>query len=360
MHRTFESPSRYVQGTGALGEIGRLTRQHGDSTLVIADSEVWDIVGEMIQSSFDEINGTFQHALFNGECTMEEINRLVEVTSESGVEVVVGVGGGKTIDTAKSVCARTDVSLGSVPTIASTDSPTSSLSIVYRKDGVWDTAEQHGFHPEFVLVDSQIIVQAPTRWFISGIGDALATWYEAKTAWESGGTTVFRDHPTYTGKALAEACYRLLQDHAEGAVRAVEADVITESVEAVIEAIILLSGLGFENGGLAAAHAVHDGLTSLSSASGTTHGEKVTIGLLTQLLLEGKSDDIILELISFARRIGLPVSLADIDVTSPTREELLQVGRIACDPDGPMENEPIDISPERVADALLALDSIVE
>lgn len=360
MPRTFASPARYVQEAGGLAEIGRLTMQHGDSALVVADGDVWDIVGDSIQSSFDEVTGEFQHARFGGECTTDEITRLAEVASESGVEVVVGVGGGKTIDTAKSVCVRTGVSLGSVPTVASTDSPTSSLSIVYGKDGAWETVEQHGFHPEFVLVDSQIIARAPTRWFISGIGDALATWYEAKTTWESGGTTVFGGRPTYTGRALAETCHRLLREHAEGAVSAVKADVVTESVEAVTEAIILLSGLGFENGGLAAAHAVHDGLTSLPAASRATHGEKVMIGLLTQLVLEGKSDDTILDLMSFANTVGLPVSLTGIGVTSPTREDLLQVGRIACDSSGSMENEPIEISPERVADALLAVDSFEE
>lgn len=358
MPRTFASPARYTQGPGALEELGRLTTQHGNSALVIADSDVWDIVGDAIESSFDAVTGTFEQTVFGGECTTDEIDRLTEIAGEVDAEVVVGLGGGKTIDTAKSVCAHTGATLGSVPTVASTDSPTSSLSIVYGEDGVWKAAEQHEFHPAFVLVDSQVIARAPTRWFVSGIGDALATWYEAKTTWDSGGTTVFGDRPTYTGMALAETCHGLLRDHAEGAVRAVEVGAVTESVEAVIEATVLLSGLGFENGGLAAAHAVHDGLTSLSTASGVTHGEKVTVGLLTQLVLEGKADETVLDFVSFARTVGLPVTLADLGVASPSRAELLQVGRIACDSASSMTNEPVEISPERVADALLVVDSL--
>jgi glycerol dehydrogenase len=360
MSRTFASPARYVQGAGMLDEIGRLTMQYGDSALLIADDEVWDIVGNRIEASFDEVDGTYQHNVFRGKCTTDEIDRLTAIANKSDAEIVLGIGGGKAIDTAKSVCARTGLTLGSVPTVASTDAPTSSLSIVYGTDGAWEAAEQHRFHPEFVLVDSRTIAQAPTRWFVSGIGDALATWYEAKTTWESGGTTVFDDRPTYAGKALAETCYRLLRDHAEGAVGAVEANVVTESVEAVIEAIILLSGLGFENGGLAAAHAVHDGLTSLPDAAEATHGEKVMVGLLTQMMLEGASDQSILELVSFGRTVGLPVSLTDIGVTSPTREDLLQVGHVACDTAGPMGNEVGEVTPERVADALVAVDSFVK
>ncbi len=360
MPRIFASPARYIQESGAMDALGRLTTRQGNSALVVADADVWAVVGDSIRSSFDDVSGTFRHALFGGECTMDEIDRLTDVATESGVDVVVGVGGGKSIDTAKSVSRRVGTPLGSVPTVASTDSPTSSLSIVYGAGGAFERAEMHEFHPEFVLVDTHVIARAPTRWFVSGIGDALATWYEARTVWESGGTTVFGGRPTYAGRALARECHRLLREHAEAAVEGVERGVVTESVEAVTESIVLLSGLGFENGGLAAAHAIHDGLTGLPTASEATHGEKVMIGLLAQLVLEGKPEETILDLVSFANTVGLPVSLEAFDGGTPPREELLQVGRIACGAPGPMENEPTEFSPEDVADALSALDSLGE
>ena len=230
---------------------------------MIADDTVWELISETVETSFGSTDGTFDRARFRGECSTAEIDRLTDAAAEAGSDVVVGIGGGKSLDTAKSVAARLDLPVGSVPTVASNDSPTSSISIIYGDDGALADAEQHGRHPEFVFVDTAVIAQAPTRWFVSGIGDALATWYEAKTTWESGGTTVLDDRPTYPGRALARTCHRLLREHAEGAVRAVETGSVTESVEAVTEAIVLLSGLGFENGGLAVAHAIHDGLTTL-------------------------------------------------------------------------------------------------
>jgi glycerol dehydrogenase len=358
MSRIFASPARYIQEAGAIGELGRLTMQHGSSTLLVVDSEVWAAIGDSVRSSFGDVTGTFQRAQFAGECTLDEIDRLTAIARESDVDVVVGAGGGKAIDTAKSVSRRVGAPLGSVPTVASTDSPTSSLSVIYEADGTFAEAETHGVHPEFVLVDTRVVARAPTRWFVSGIGDALATWYEARATWESGGTTVFEGRPTYAGRALAAESHRLLREHAEAAVDAVETGTVTEAVEAVTEAIILLSGLGFENGGLAAAHAIHDGLTTLPAASGATHGEKVTVGLLAQLILEDASDDLILDLVSFADAVGLPACLEDIGVTAPTREDLLQVGRIACAASGPMANEPTDVSPADVAAALSALDSL--
>jgi glycerol dehydrogenase len=336
--------------------VGDETVQHGNSAFVIADDTVWELIAETVEESFEATAGTVDRARFDGECCAAEIDRLTDAATNAGADVIVGIGGGKALDTAKSVAARRELPVGSVPTVASNDSPTSSISIIYGEDGAFVDAEQHHHHPAFVLVDTAVIAAAPTHWFVSGIGDALATWYEAKTTWESGGTTVFDDRPTYMGRALAETCHQLLREHAEGAVRAVESGSVTESVEAVTEAVILLSGLGFENGGLAAAHAVHDGLTALPETASATHGEKVTVGLLAQLLLEGATDETVDDVMAFAASVGLPTGLADLGVTDPSESELRQVGRLATDPEGPITNEPIDITPTQIADALRVLD----
>ena len=54
----------------------------------------------------------------------------------------------------------------------------------------------------------------------------------------------------------------------------------------MIEANTYLSGVGFESGGLAAAHALYNGLTAIPDAHHYYHGEKVAFGTLTQLVLE--------------------------------------------------------------------------
>lgn len=358
MNRVFASPGWYVQSSGVLCDVGDLTTRHGNSALVVADDVVWELTADSVQSSFESVSCGVTRAQFQGECTVEEIDRLTGIATDADIDVVVGMGGGKAIDAAKSVSSRLDLPLGSVPTIASTDAPTSSLSVLYGEDGALEDAELHRRHPDFVLVDTALIAQAPTRWFVSGIGDALATWYEAKTTWESGGTTVFDARPTHAGRALARSCYQLLRDHAVSAVRAVEVNSVTESVEAVTEATVLLSGIGFENGGLAAAHAVHDGLTTLPAAGNATHGEKVMIGLLTKLVLQGADDETILDLVDFADTVGLPTNLTDIGITDPNYDELLQVGRVAADPDGPISNETVNPTPERIAAALRTVDSL--
>ncbi len=63
--------------------------------------------------------------------------------------------------------------------------------------------------------------------------------------------------------ALAELCYNTLLEEGEKAMLAAEQHVVTLALERVIEANTYLSGVGFESGGLAAAHAVHNGLTAI-------------------------------------------------------------------------------------------------
>jgi len=358
MTRIFAGPGRYIQSAGALAQLGEEIVQHGNSAFIIADDTVWNLIAETVEESFEGTAGTLDRVEFGGECSTNEIDRLTAAATDFEADTIVGIGGGKTLDAAKSVGARQDLPVGSVPTIASTDSPTSSISIIYEDDGTFANAEQHYSHPAFVLVDTAVIAAAPTRWFVSGIGDALATWYEAQAVWNSGGTTVFDHRPTYAGRALARTCHQLLRDHAEGAVQAVESGSVTESVEAVTEAAILLSGLGFENGGLAAAHAIHDGLTALPETKSSTHGEKVTVGLLAQLLLDGATDETIDDVVAFATSVGLPTGLADLGVNDPSDAELREVGRLATAPDEPISNMSMNISPEQIAEVLRVLDDL--
>ncbi|WP_435157538.1 iron-containing alcohol dehydrogenase [Haladaptatus sp. DFWS20] len=221
MHRVFASPARYIQGPGALERVGPLALQHGESALLISDSDVWRVVGDLVEETFNDVDTGLERSDFTGECSTTEIDRLTDVASKISADVIIGIGGGKAIDTAKAVCARTGGVVGSVPTIASTDAPTSSLSIIYKEEGTFERAHRHDFHPSFIVVDTNVIARAPTRWFISGIGDSLATWFEAKATRKSEGTTIHDTRPTYSGLGIARHSYDLIRENAEDAVHAV-------------------------------------------------------------------------------------------------------------------------------------------
>ncbi len=95
---------------------------------------------------------------------------------------------------------------------------------------------------------------------------------------------------------------------------AIRASRIDEAFERIVEANTLLSGVGFESGGLAAAHAVAAGLTVIPSLHRDFyHGELVGFGLLVQLLLEEKPDEA-LKVGTFLAKVGLPVHVGQLSL----------------------------------------------
>lgn len=357
MSRVFVSPGRYIQGEGVLSELGSYADQFGSHMLLLADETVLGIVRETVEQSLSDTDCALTIVPFRGECTIAERDRVVALARDVGADIIAGAGGGKAIDTAKAVRAVVGGAMFSLPTIASTDAPTSGLSITYDADGRFEGALTHESRPELVLVDIAVIAAAPTRLFVSGIGDALATEYEAAAVAATDSETVAGGKPTRASTALVECCGEILRSQGAAAVEAVERNDVTDDVADVTEAIIFLSGLGFENGGLAAAHAIHDGISTVVE-SDTLHGEKVCIGLLTQLILEERPDWEIQNVASFAAAVGLPTTLAEVHIDRENTAQVTAVAEAACRRDGTMVNQPSDPGPADVADALLAVDEI--
>lgn len=354
MKRSFVSPARYVQGPDTLEELGTRTGELGERALVVTDGTVERVLGGRIDHSFSSADVDHRVGVFSGECTEAEVDRFAALARREAADVIVGMGGGKALDVAKAVRGRRDDRLVTVPTVASTDAATSGLSVLYTDDGNVAGGIVHDRRPDLVLVDTGVVAAAPTRWFVSGIGDALATHFEAVATEASDGWTFAGGHPSRAGLALAETCYEVLRSHAPAALKAVRADEVTDAVEETVEAIVLLSGLGFENGGLAAAHAVHDGIAAAAETE-ATHGEKVCFGLLTHLFLADRPDEEIRDVARFARDVGLPVTLAALGVP---RSRLEAVARATCGDDTALDNLPGAPTPADVQTALLAADEL--
>ena len=160
------------------------------------------------------------------------------------------------------------------------------------------------------------------------------------------------------GLALAKLCFETLMADGVKAKIALDHGACTKAVEKVIEANTLLSGIGFESSGLAAAHAIHNGLTQLEETHDYYHGEKVAFGTLAQLVLQDAPEQTIEQVLAFALEIGLPVCLADIGVTEVTREKVMKVAEAACAPGDTMGNMPFEVTPDMVCEAILGADAL--
>lgn len=358
MTRVIISPSKYIQGNGELKNLYKHIHSLGDKILVLASKNGIKRTRDTIEESFKNSSANLVFESFNGECSRKEIDRLGEVLEKNNCNVVIGVGGGKVFDTAKAVAYYNNTPVVIVPTIASTDAPTSALSVIYTEEGEFSEYLLLPKNPEIVLVDTSIVAKAPARLLVAGIGDALATYFEARACVMSDGDTMAGGKATNAAFAIAELCYETLLNDGLKAKLAVERKTSTKAVENIIEANTYLSGIGFESCGLAAAHAIHNGFTVLEEGHHLYHGEKVAFGTIVQLVLENAPIEEIEEVISFCLEVGLPVTLEDMGIVKAKEDDIMKVAEVACAEGETIYNMPFEVSVEDVYSAILAADNL--
>ncbi|GHC21189.1 glycerol dehydrogenase [Kushneria pakistanensis] len=355
--KVFISPARYVQGADTLSRAGHYVSQLGQKALVIADDFVWKMAGETLSDSLKGSDISFERAIFEGESSTGEIDRLVTQGEKYKADVIIGFGGGKTLDTAKGVADRLNAACAVLPTTASTDAPTSALSVIYSDDGEFESYRFYDKNPNLVLVDTAIIVKAPPRFLASGIADALATWVEARAAIRACATNMAGGQATILGQTIGEKCEEVLFDHALLAWQANQAQIVTPSFEAVVEANTLLSGLGFESGGLAGAHAIHNGFTALhGEIHELTHGEKVAYGTMAQLILDQTPQAELEEYLDLYLALGLPMTLEALKLKEVSDEDLYRVAEAALKEGESIHNLAYTLTPDQVVYAIKAVD----
>lgn len=359
MLKVFCSPTRYTQGPHATAQLGSEILNLGlnGPALIVAGRSAVRLLSETWAKTFADAGMPYQVFPFAGECTAAEIRRGCEAARNASAKVVIGAGGGKVLDTARAIASDLSLPVVNCPTIASSDAPCSALSVIYTEAGAVEELRIYRRNPDLVLVDTAVIAQSPARPLIAGMGDALATWFEAKACFDSGAKNMRGGASTRSALALAELCYKTLLGDGVAAINALHQRQSNEALERLVEANTLLSGLGFESSGLAAAHAIHNGLTAAPGTHSFMHGEKVAFGLLAQLMLESQPQSVVEEVLAFSNSVGLPTTFADIGIAFPDADLLETVAKRATAPGETVHNEPMQVTPEMVIEALRAADA---
>ncbi len=352
-------PSRYVQQQNALQDLSSFAKNLGTNLLVLITESGKKRIGTIIEDgNKDKESIKINFTYFNGECSKKEIARVQEEAKKISANVIVGIGGGKALDTAKAAAYYEKLPVIICPTIASSDAPCSALSVIYSEEGVFEEYLFLSENPNMVLMDTSIIAKAPSRLIVAGMGDALATYFEARACKVSNAINCLNGTGSLTSNALGELCYQTLINDGYKAKLAADNKVCTKAVENIIEANTYLSGIGFESGGIAAAHAIHNGFTAIEETHNMYHGEKVAFGTISQLVLENAPIEDIEEVIEFCMSVGLPTTLEDLGIKEIKDEEIMKVATLACAKGDTMANMPFDVTPSDVYAAILTANEL--
>ena len=331
--KVFQSPSKYIQHKGSLLHTGN----HIKSIFPKVKKAGVIMPGHLMKKYESPLTSTLENPMiynFDGECTRKNIDIIVNSFKDSNVDHVVAFGGGKVLDVGKMVAYKMESPSIIIPSSASTDAPCTALSVIYKEDGSFEEYKFFPKSPDIVLVDSEVIISAPLRYFVSGIGDAMSTFYEADACFRNPKARnliyPFVYRPPLIAQGISKLCLDILFKHGLKAKYDCMYNETSEALEMVIEANILLSGLGAESGGLAIAHAFDNALTEFPEAHHFLHGEKVALGIIVQLVAEGNMAEAI-RVAYFNKKIGLPYSLKDVHVSS-TDENIEKLAELCLQP----------------------------
>ena len=347
------APAQVVRGAGILTSMRDHIARLGQRPLIVGGDRSLGMAKPFLEPALAAL--TVTQATYGHDCSEATLDRLRAAIAQHQADVVIGVGGGKALDTAKLVAHQSQLPVVTVPTTAATCAAWTALSNVYSEAGafLYDVALSRC--PDLLILDYDLVATAPQRTLIAGIGDALAKWYEASV---SSGTS----EQTLLIAAVQEA--RVLRDLLFQKTAMALAEPGGAEWREVVDACVLLAGVIGGLGGAqcrtVAAHAVHNGLTHLMSSHGALHGEKVAYGILVQLRLEEMAQSSSLaytarqQLLKFYEASGLPRNLGDLGMADVGLSDLQRAADVACRSGSDIHHLPFTVHPETLMGALVS------
>ncbi len=348
------SPQHYRQQEGILIEAGPACKGFGRRPLVLGDSIVLAMIRPGLEAQFTAAGLSPSFILFGEECSEEEISRVENIARQQDLDFLVGTGGGKAIDTGRMVAARLGCPFVTIPTSAATCSAASSAAVLYEKGVRQMTVNAKG--ADLVLVDMEILARAPSRLLAAGMADALAKWYEGKPIYDRNPE---RGGPVKAALELSRQVKETILEQGLQAKRDVEAKKNSPAVETVVEANILLtaliSGLGGANFRVSVAHGLCYGLTGFPQAHQMLHGEWIAWGIIVQLCLEKKEEELN-QLLAFFSRLDLPLTSQKLGLGNE-EDPLLWAGlKRTCARGSSVHNMPFPVDEKKLYRAMLEAD----
>jgi glycerol dehydrogenase-like iron-containing ADH family enzyme len=347
------APARVLRGKQALADAIDLIVQLGQRPLIVGGEQSQNLAQLQVLCARPELN--IQRVCYTPDCCESSLARLMDAATQHRADLIIGIGGGKCLDTAKLLAHRAHLPVVTIPTSGATCAAWTALSNIYSEAGAFLSDVSLPKCPDLLVLDYSIVATAPQRTLVAGIGDAIAKWYEA---------SVSSGHSSQTLLIAAVQQARVLRDilfqKSATAIQNPGGEDWQEVVDATVLLAGVIGGLGGAQCRTVAAHAVHNGLTHLPGSHHALHGEKVAYGILVQLRLQEMIQGDLLaatarqQLLDFYTTIGLPKTLADLGLSEITLAQLHHAATLACKPDSDLHRLPFDVVPEQLIAAMVS------
>lgn len=347
-------PDRYISNKGCLNQLPKYLTNFKNGA-IITGNKSFNAFKNYYKNEIP-----YKHYVYDATASEENAKELSD--NIKSADVILGIGGGAVIDTAKLVAKNLNAPLIVIPTIVSNCAPYASISAIYTPQHEFKKMGSFENSPYITLVDLEFLIKTPKQYFIAGIGDTLAKWYECEI--------ILRNLPieykTATvkyGFAAARLCFDTLITDSYSAIKELEDGNSSHYFARVSDVIISIAGCvgGFacKYGRVAGAHAIHNGLSLLHNTHSVLHGNKVAYGILVQLSYTNDFSEVLM-LLQFYREIGLPTSLTQLNLPNCTYKDLQCVAEFAAKPEETFNIIDKDITPQKILQAIKKLEEFVK
>ena len=343
---------KYRVGANVVVESADIFAKYGSRALLIGGHKAFGAALDKVRQACAEAKVEIaKEEWYGGECTYAHMDRLTKIGRECGADLVVGIGGGKALDTAKGCAYRLGVPVITVPTIASTCAAVTALSVVYDEMSVFVESSFYDCPPDYALIDMEVIAKAPVCYLRAGMGDALAKHVE--TMLSSRGREL--SHTCTLAVTIGQTSFYPLLAYGVQAMKDAAEGKASEALKQVVLSNIVSTGLVSllieEHYNGAMAHALFYGLTGLKDFEHhCLHGDAVGYGVLVQQMMDGQMDSF-RKLRAFALAVGMPVRLADtgFELNDEVLQKIVPASLKALNDARLM---PYEVTPEKLTEAL--------
>jgi hydroxycarboxylate dehydrogenase A len=344
-------PNQYICQEGILKELDSFLSPFQSPTIISGykSFQAFSQYVDFIPSDWKII----QHAGYISQQAVDQIS-----LSCSSTDVIIGIGGGIILDTAKAIANKLEIEVILIPTVAGTCAASTPLSVIYTPEGEFERIAYHSRSSYLTLVDPSFLIHSPINYLKSGIGDTLTKWYEAEAIIRNANDD--KSQSLFVQSALNQSVFirDILLNESIEAVQNSEAGIVTPSFTKTIEAIISLAGtvggFGGRYGRISGSHAIHNGLSFIEETHSILHGQKVAYGILVQLALEDRINEIE-ALLPFYQQLGFPTNLADLNIVDNQSEALQKIAEHAVIP-----KESLQLMGSYRADEVVAAMNVLE